>query len=78
MLRQAAEWGFVCNEDLQGNSQILPPNPTERWKLQQVDDKWLLLVGNVPQVNLHPHEALAFLKRRVASCSSPENPRISY
>jgi len=29
-----------------------------------VKDRWLLVVGEVAQVNLYPEEAEAFLKRR--------------
>lgn len=77
MLRQASAWGFVCNEDSQGNQQILPQNPVERWKLQQAEDKWLLLVGNVPQVNLHLTEAIAFLERRRDSYVSAICPKVA-
>jgi hypothetical protein len=48
----------------EGNWKILPHQKTARWELQQVEDRWLLLVGGVAQVNLHPAEALVFLKRR--------------
>ena len=48
----------------QGNCQILPKQSTGRWKLQQAGDRWLLIVGGVPQINLHPPEVIAFLKRR--------------
>lgn len=77
MLRQASTWGFVCNEDSQGNMQILPPHPSERWKLQQVGEQWLLLIGNVPQVNLHSAEAIAFLERRRDSAVSATRSRVA-
>ncbi|HEY9632794.1 MAG TPA: hypothetical protein V6D14_05280 [Coleofasciculaceae cyanobacterium] len=64
VLGQALAWGFICDEDLEGNQQILPPKPVQRWKMQQIGDKWLLVVGDIPQVNLHPQEAIAFLERR--------------
>jgi hypothetical protein len=67
LLSQATEWGFVCNENIQGKRQILPQRRTERWQLQQAGDRWLLLVGGVSQVNLHPDEAMAFLRRRLSS-----------
>jgi hypothetical protein len=33
--------------------------------LQQAGDRWLLLIGDVPQVNLPSPEAIAFLERRL-------------
>ncbi|MCA1995135.1 MAG: hypothetical protein LDL41_24260 [Coleofasciculus sp. S288] len=67
LLNQAKALGFVCNEDNQGNLHIFPQKTTERWKLRRVGDQWLLLVGDIPQVCLHPHEAISFLKRRRAT-----------
>lgn len=64
VLNQAKSWGFVCEEDTQGTWHILPRQPTERWRMKLVGDRWLLLVGDVPQINLHPHEAITFLERR--------------
>jgi hypothetical protein len=64
VLNQAKAWGFICEEETQGIWQILPQQPTERWKMQLVGDRWLLIVGDLPQVNLHHHEAIAFLERR--------------
>lgn len=66
VLNQASSLGFMCECDQKGNWQILPPQQTERWLLQQVGERWLLLVGGVPQVNLHPPEAIAFLERRLS------------
>jgi hypothetical protein len=67
LLSQASAWGFVCESDAKGNWQIFPCQKTERWQLQQLDDRWLLLVGGVQQVNLYPPEAIAFLNRRRSS-----------
>lgn len=67
LLSQARNWGFVCNCDEKGNWQILPKQPHERWKLQLVRDKWLLVVGDVPQISCWPEEAIAFLERRLSS-----------
>lgn len=77
MLRKATEWGFVCKEDNQGNQQILPQNPSDRWKLQQVEERWLLLIGNVPQVHLHLAEAIAFLERRRDSVVSAIHSKVA-
>jgi hypothetical protein len=68
---QANAWGFPCACSVQGNCQILPQQKTERWTLQLVGDRWLLLVGDVPQINLHPQEATVFLERR-RSCENLE------
>lgn len=64
VLSQARNWGFVCQEDNQGTWRIFPQQLTDRWKMQLVGDRWLLMVGDVPQISLHPHEAIAFLERR--------------
>ncbi len=72
ILSQASSWSFLCERDREGNWQILPHQKTERWFLQQVGDKWLLVVGNVPQVNLHPPEAMSFLERRRKRCKTLE------
>ncbi len=68
ILNQADSWGFVCKSEPLGNWKILPSQKTARWELQQVEDRWLLVVGGVAQVNLYPAEAQVFLKRR---CLSP-------
>lgn len=64
VLNQAKSWGFICEEDTQGIWQILPQQSTERWKMQLVEERWLLIIGDVPQINLHPYEAISFLERR--------------
>jgi len=63
VLKQARAWGFICQKDTQETWEILPKQPTERWKMKLVEDRWLLIVGNVPQINFYPHEAIAFLER---------------
>lgn len=75
VVTQAIAWGFVCECDLLGNMQVLPLQSTERWELCEVGDRWLLLVGGVPQVSLHALEAIAFLERRRLTTESEEiNP----
>lgn len=64
VLSQANTWGFVCHYDVQGKCQILPQKSTERWILHLVGERWLLIVGDVPQMICHPSEAIAFLERR--------------
>jgi len=66
LLTQAEAWGFVCKCNLDGNRQIIPKTPTEEWKLQLVDSRWLLLIRDLPQVIFLPEEAQAFLSRRVS------------
>jgi hypothetical protein len=65
LLSLAEHWGFFVESDRNGNLLVLPQQPTESWKLQQTQERWLLIIGNVPQVKLHPDEAIAFLKRRL-------------
>lgn len=62
---QAQIWGFTCECDAQGKGQILPQKITERWKMQLAEDRWLLIVGDVPQILFHSVEALVFLERRL-------------
>ena len=64
VLNQAKDWGFVCEHDQTGNWQIFSHQKTAQWELRLVGDRFLLIVGGVPQVNLHPPEAIAFLERR--------------
>jgi len=64
VLDQASSCGCVYKCDSFGNCKILPPQKTARWELQQVKERWLLVVGGVAQVKLYPEEAEAFLKRR--------------
>ena len=64
VLSRASAWGFACKSEDDGNCQILPQQQNQRWKLQSKEDRWLLLVGDVPQISLHPDEAIAFLQRR--------------
>ena len=67
ILSQANAWGFICHSAPNGTWQILPQLKNERWKLQLEEDKWLLIVGNVPQISFHPHEVIAFLELRRSS-----------
>lgn len=77
IVSQALSWGFVCECDHLGNMQILPSRETGRWELHEVGDRWLLLVGGVPQVNLHPVEAIAFLERRSSRTEASEDINLS-
>ena len=67
LLSQADPECCLIERDNQGNCQIVPKQSTERWKLQQAGDRWLLIVGGVPQVNLSQPEAIAFLEHRCLS-----------
>ena len=69
LLDKASSCGCVCKRQLSGNWKIIPSQKTARWELQQVEDRWLLVAGGVAQVNLHPTEAEAFLKRRCSNHS---------
>lgn len=67
VLGQARAWEFVCHCEHDGTWQILPQQKNERWKLQLEGNRWLLIVGNVPQINFYPHEAINFLELRRSS-----------
>lgn len=75
LLTQAEAWGFVCKCNLDGNWQIIPEIPTEKWKLVLVESRWLLLIRDIPQVSFWPEEAQAFLSRRVRKFPKIDSPR---
>jgi hypothetical protein len=64
ILSQAIAWGFLCKIDWSGSWLIQPQHETCRWLLQQVGERWVLVVGNVPQINFWTEEALTFLEWR--------------
>ena len=64
ILSQAQAWGFLYKCDEENNCQISPQNTRECWKLQQNENKWLLIVNGVAQVICCEQQALSFLKRR--------------
>ena len=64
VLNQAVAWGLSCEPEDQDGPKILPRRKSERWKLKLVDGRWLLSIGNVPQIRLCSEEALAFISRR--------------
>ncbi|WP_036478468.1 hypothetical protein [Myxosarcina sp. GI1] len=62
VVSQARTWGFICQCQESNSWLILPQNPDQRWKLQQVEERWILSVGDIPQLRLHTEEAIAFLE----------------
>ena len=64
ILEQAKLWGLHCTLTSEGEYQILPSHPRERWSLQRICDRWLLSENGIPQIRFFPDEALAFLERR--------------
>lgn len=63
LLNLAQTRGFVCAKDIQNNWQIFLPHPTENWKLQQVEDKWLVLIAETPQLLFGLEGAKTFLEQ---------------
>ncbi len=63
VISQAMIWGFICDCQ-ESKSLLISPQPNQRWKLQQDEDRWILMVGNVPQLRLYASEAIAFLEAR--------------
>lgn len=57
-------WGFICQIQESNSWLILPQQPNQRWKLQQVENRWILILGDVPQLRLYAQEAIAFLEAR--------------
>ncbi|MGL5796345.1 MAG: hypothetical protein ACRC06_18460 [Waterburya sp.] len=64
VISQAKIWEFICQCQESNSWLILPQQLNQRWKLQQDEERWILLVGNVPQLRLHTSEAIAFLQAR--------------
>lgn len=74
LVNQAKSWGFnCCKPATDGNWQISPSQLKETWQLSQLEDRWLLSVGNVPQINLSADETLRFLAHR-HSLLAPKKP----
>ncbi len=65
VINKAKNWGFICHYQKSSYWQILP-QLNQRWILQQSEEQWILIVGDVPQLRLHTEEAIAFLMQRVA------------
>ena len=63
ILSQAIAWGLSYEPDEDG-PKIFPRRESERWKLKLIDDRWLLSIGNAPQIRFCSQEALAFIARR--------------
>lgn len=63
VVSQAITWGYICQRQESNSWLILPQKPDRRWKLQQVEERWILLVGDIPQLSLDTEEAIAFLER---------------
>jgi len=71
LLRIARALGFFCFQDDQSRWRIQPSASVDYWYLQQADERWLLVVNQVPQILLRLAEALAFLHREADDRSSP-------
>ncbi|MGV2830792.1 hypothetical protein [Myxosarcina sp. GI1(2024)] len=61
---KAQTWGFICQRQSAKGWLILPQQANRRWKLQQDEERWILLMGDVPQLRLHTEEAILFLEAR--------------
>lgn len=64
VVSKAKTWGFICQCQESNQWLILPQQANQRWKLQQDEDRWILLMGDVPQLRLYTEEAIAFLETR--------------
>ncbi len=64
VLTQAIALGLSYQSDDRDSPKILPRRKGERWALNLVEDRWLLSIGNVPQIQFSSQEALAFIARR--------------
>lgn len=74
LIHQAKGWGFLCTVDVAGNWQIAPKESIPNWRLRLIQDRWILIVGDSPQISFRAEEALAFINyrfsRRKADVSS--------
>ncbi|MBD1854550.1 MULTISPECIES: hypothetical protein [Leptolyngbya] len=64
LLDQAKDWGFVVGETPQGSLQI-GCSASVLWRLEhrQLQNQWILVVRNVPQIRFSSTEAISFLAR---------------
>jgi len=63
VLKKAREWGFPCHEFQSASYLILPLSSAEKWQLQFDQDRWLLLLEDIPQVFLLSAQVIIFLNR---------------
>ena len=61
---KAIDLGLSYQPDDKEGPKILPRRKSERWRLNLIEDRWLLSIGNVPQIQFSSQEALAFITRR--------------
>jgi hypothetical protein len=45
---------------------ITPIRSNESWRLKFVDERWILIVNEIPQIAFSPDETLKFLTRRLS------------
>ena len=64
LVSQAQRWGFICQFQESNSWLIFPQQSNQRWKLQQVENRWILILGDVSQLRLYASEAIAFLEAR--------------
>ncbi|WP_052055225.1 hypothetical protein [Myxosarcina sp. GI1] len=65
VVSQARVWGFICNYRESNSSwSIAPKKISQRWRLLQAEDRWVLMIGEVSQLYLNAEEAIAFLEAR--------------
>lgn len=64
VVSQAKTWGFICQCQESKLWLILPQQTSQKWQLEQVEDRWILSVGGVSQLHLDTEGAIAFLESR--------------
>ena len=58
VITKAKSLEFICHYQEPDYWLIFPKQSNQRWKLQQVRDRWILSVGDVPQIRLYSKEAM--------------------
>ncbi|MEM8720828.1 MAG: hypothetical protein AAGE84_16285 [Cyanobacteria bacterium P01_G01_bin.39] len=61
VISRAKSLGFICQYQEPKSWLILPQQAKQRWKLQQLEDRWILSVRDIPQINLTTEQAIDFI-----------------
>ncbi|MGP1381998.1 MAG: hypothetical protein ACTS2F_00480 [Thainema sp.] len=63
LLAKASKYGLACLTLEADSCRIQPCSDLPEWYLVAQDDRWLLVVRGIPQIQFGPEEALKFLDR---------------
>ncbi|MEL6605975.1 MAG: hypothetical protein AAFP20_22410 [Cyanobacteria bacterium J06614_10] len=63
IVKLASESGFSCYKNEQNKWRIEPREDGKNWYLLESDERWLLVIEDVPQILFRPSGAIAFIQR---------------